>query len=61
MMSQMSKVKRHLKNVVRADPVRGDVDDKTGNEEALVEMQEVNNCEGQNLPTIVLPRKSRCF
>ena len=30
---------------VRANPVSGDVGDKAGNEEALVEMQEVNDCE----------------
>ena len=30
---------------VRADPVSGDVGDKAGNEEALFEMQVVNDCE----------------
>ena len=30
---------------VSADPISGNVGDKAGNEEALVEMQEVNDCE----------------
>ena len=33
------------KKAVSTDPVSGNVGDKAGNEEALVKMQEVNDCE----------------
>ena len=46
---------------VSAHPVSGDVGDKAGNEEALVEMQEVNDCEETKFANNSAAKKNPLF